>query len=148
MKYWLIYLSLFSLSFLVATIIPFGSEVFLASLILSNKYNILLLLISASLGNVLGSVFNWICGYYSSYFTKKSWFPINQKKIEKASILFKKYGKWSLLLAWVPFIGDPITFVAGVMRYSFLSFLLFVSIGKIGRYLVVYLLSIGAINIF
>lgn len=144
----MIYLSLFTLSFMVATIIPFGSEAYLASLIILNKYNILLLLISASLGNVLGSVFNWICGYYATYFIQKKWFPINQKQIDKASFYFSKYGKWSLLLGWVPFIGDPITFVAGTLRYSFLSFLILVSIGKIGRYIVVYFLTIGVVNIF
>ena len=144
----MVYLYLFILSFFVATIIPFGSEAYFASLIVSNKHNVPLLLISASIGNVLGSVFNWVCGYYSAYFMKKKWFPISQNKISKASLLFSKYGKWSLLLGWVPFIGDPITFVAGTLRYSFLQFLFFVSIGKIGRYLMVYLLTISAINIF
>jgi len=144
----LIYLSLFILSFFVATIIPFGSEIYLASLIITNKYNIFLLLFVASLGNILGSVFNWICGYYSVYFIKKKWFPVSENKINKASSFFTKYGKWSLLLGWLPFIGDPITFVAGTLRYSFLPFIFLVSIGKIGRYLVVYLLSIGVINIF
>ena len=144
----MIYLSLFTLSFMVATIIPFGSEVYLVSLIISNKYNVALLLISASLGNVLGSVFNWICGYYSQYFIKKKWFPINQKKINKASLFFTKYGKWSLLLGWIPLIGDPITFVAGTFRYSFLPFLLLVSIGKVGRYIFVYFAVIWGMNIF
>ena len=133
---------------MVATIIPFGSEAYLASLIILNKYNVTLLLLSASLGNVLGSVFNWICGYYATYFIKKKWFPINQKQIDKASFYFSKYGKWSLLLGWIPFIGDPITFVAGTLRFSFLPFLLLVSIGKIGRYIVVYFLTVGLINIF
>ena len=133
---------------MVATIIPFGSEAYLASLIILNKYNVTLLLLSASLGNVLGSVFNWICGYYATYFIKKKWFPINQKQIDKASFYFSKYGKWSLLLGWMPFIGDPITFVAGTLRFSFLPFLLLVSIGKIGRYIVVYFLTVGLINIF
>ena len=133
---------------MVATIVPFSSEAYLVSLIILNKYNVILLLLSASLGNVLGSVFNWICGYYATYFIQKKWFPINQKQIDKASFYFSKYGKWSLLLGWVPFIGDPITFVAGTLRYSFLPFLLLVSIGKIGRYIVVYFLTIGVINIF
>tara|TARA_B110000438_G_scaffold286321_1_gene317415 strand:- start:1302 stop:1736 length:435 start_codon:yes stop_codon:yes gene_type:complete len=144
----LIYFSLFVLSFFVATIIPFGSEAYLASLIMLKKYNVTLLILSASLGNILGSVFNWICGYYSRFFIKKKWFPIKQKKIDRASLFFSKYGKWSLLLGWVPFLGDPITFVAGTLKYSFLPFLFFVSIGKVGRYLFVYLLIISAINIF
>ena len=143
----MIYLSLFALSFFVATIIPFGSEAYLVSLIVSNKYNISFLLISASLGNFLGSVVNLICGYYFNYFIKKKWLPINKKKMDKASTFFTKYGKWSLLLAWVPFIGDPITFIAGTLKYSFFPFLLLVSIGKIGRYLIIYLIAISAINI-
>ena len=148
MKIQLIYLSLFSLSFFVATIIPFGSEAYLASLIILNKYNVILLLFSASAGNILGSVFNWVCGYYSGYLIKKKWFPIKQTKIDKASSFFSKYGKWSLLISWVPFLGDPLTFVAGTLKYSFFSFLLLVSIGKIGRYIVVYLIVISSINIF
>ena len=142
------YISLFTVSFLVATIIPFGSEIYLLSLIITNEYNSFLLLLAASTGNILGSVFNWFCGYYSNYLIQKKWFPISNKKLEKGSYLFGKYGKWSLLLSWVPLIGDPITFVAGTLKYSFTNFLFFVSISKISRYLVVYLFSKGVINIF
>jgi|TARA_B110000116_G_scaffold174047_1_gene150542 membrane protein YqaA with SNARE-associated domain len=132
---------------MVATIVPFGSEAYFSTLLLLNKYNPTLLLFFASLGNILGSVFNWICGYYANYFLKKKWFPISQKKITKATLFFSKYGKWSLLLSWVPLIGDPITFVAGTLRYSILPFVLLVSIGKIGRYLIIYLLIINFSNI-
>ena len=144
----MIYLSLFVVSFLVATIIPFGSEIYFASLLALDNYNSLLLLIAASIGNILGSVFNWICGFYVAFFIKKKWFFVNQNQIDKATNFFLKYGKWSLLLAWVPFIGDPITFVAGTLRYSFLPFLILVSIGKIARYLVIYFSALWAINLF
>ena len=133
---------------MVATIVPFGSEVYFATLLSLGKYNNFLLLVSASVGNVLGSVFNWICGYYINYFVKKSWFPIKQDKIKKGTELFNKYGKWSLLLSWVPFIGDPITFVAGTLRFSFIPFIILVSIGKVGRYLVIYASILWAIKIF
>ncbi len=133
---------------MVATIVPFGSEVYFATLLSLNKYNNLLLLTSASIGNVLGSVFNWICGYYIIYFINKSWFPIKKNMINKATHIFNKYGKWSLLLSWVPFVGDPITFVAGSLRYPIIPFLILVSIGKVGRYLVIYFSIIWAINIF
>ena len=144
----MIYLSLFVVSFMVATIIPFGSEIYFATLLSIDEYNFLLLLIAASAGNILGSVFNWICGYYATYFIQKKWFPINQNQINKATNFFLKYGKWSLLLAWAPFIGDPLTFVAGTLRYSFLPFLLLVSVGKIARYLVIYFSVLWTINIF
>ena len=133
---------------MVATIVPFGSEVYFATLLSLGKYNNVLLLVSASVGNVLGSVFNWVCGYYINYFIKKSWFPIKQDKIKKGTDLFNKYGKWSLLLSWVPFVGDPITFVAGTLRFSFIPFIILVSIGKIGRYLVIYVSILWAIKIF
>ena len=144
----MIYLSLFIVSFMVATIVPFGSEVYLAALLVMDNYNSLLLLIIASIGNILGSVFNWICGYYATYIIQKKWFPINQNQITKATNFFLKYGKWSLLLAWVPLIGDPLTFVAGTLRYSFISFLILVSIGKTARYLVIYFSVLWTINIF
>ena len=144
----MIYLSIFVVSFIVATIVPFGSEIYFATLLSIHEYNSLLLLIVASTGNILGSVFNWICGYYAAYFIQKKWFPINQNQINKATNFFLKYGKWSLLLAWVPFIGDPLTFVAGTLRYSFLPFLILVSIGKIARYLVIYFSVLWTINIF
>ncbi len=118
----MIYISLFTVAFMVATIVPFGSEMYFATLLSLNKYNNLLLLIAASIGNVLGSVFNWVCGYYVNYFIKKPWFPIKQDKIAKGTAIFNKYGKWSLLLSWVPFIGDPITFVAGTLRFSLVPF--------------------------
>ena len=133
---------------MVATIVPFGSEMYFATLLSLNKYNNLLLLIAASIGNVLGSVFNWVCGYYVNYFIKKPWFPIKKDKIVKGTEIFNKYGKWSLLLSWVPFIGDPITFVAGTLRFSLVPFLILVSIGKVGRYLVIYLSIIWAVKIF
>ncbi|SVD45996.1 uncharacterized protein METZ01_LOCUS398850, partial [marine metagenome] len=110
--------------------------------------NSLLLLIAACIGNILGSVFNWICGYYAVYFIQKKWFPINQNQINKATNFFSKYGKWSLLLAWVPFIGDPLTFVAGTLRYSIIPFVVLVSIGKVGRYIVIYFSTLWAINLF
>ena len=133
---------------MVATIVPFGSEVYFGTLLSLGKYNNFLLLIAASLGNILGSVFNWVCGYYVNYFIKKPWFPIKENKIQRGTELFNKYGKWSLLFSWLPFIGDPLTFAAGILRYPFFPFLILVSIGKFGRYLIIYLSILWAITIF
>ena len=133
---------------MVATIIPFGSEAYFITLLSLDKYNHFILFVVASVGNVLGSLFNWICGFYINFFIKKSWFPINNKIIDRGNKLFKKYGKWSLLISWFPLIGDPITFAAGTLRYPIIPFLVLVSIGKVGRYLIIYLSIIWAFNIF
>ena len=138
----MIYLSLFIISFLAATILPFSSELTLAGLIATSSYDNLLLLIVASLGNVLGSVVNWILGFYSRNLSKKKWFPFKDKQIERSSKWFDKFGRWSLLFAWVPIIGDPLTLAAGLLRVKFIEFLILVTIGKVSRYLVIfYLLS-------
>ena len=136
----MIYLSLFSISFLAATILPFSSELTLAGLMTTSNYDNLLLLIVASLGNILGSVVNWILGFYSRNLSIKKWFPFKDEQIKKSSKWFKKFGKWSLLFAWVPIIGDPLTLAAGLLRIKFIEFLILVTIGKVSRYLVIFYL--------
>jgi len=135
-----IYLSLFIISFLAATILPFSSELTLAGLIASSNYDNLLLLIVASFGNVLGSIVNWALGFYSRNLTTKKWFPFKETQIEKSSIWFRKFGKWSLLFAWVPIVDDPLTLVAGMLRVKFIDFIILVAIGKVSRYFVVFYL--------
>ena len=136
----MIYLSLFIISFLAATILPFSSELTLAGLIATSSYDNLLLLIVASLGNILGSVVNWILGFYSRNLSKKGWFPFKDEQIEKSSKWFNKFGRWSLLFAWVPIIGDPLTLAAGLFRIRFIEFLVLVTIGKVSRYIIVFYL--------
>jgi membrane protein YqaA with SNARE-associated domain len=135
-----IYLSLFAVSFLAATILPFSSELTLAGLIATSDYDNLLLLILASFGNVLGSVVNWALGSYSRNLTTKKWFPFKETQIERSSKWFRKFGKWSLLFAWVPVVGDPLTLVAGILRVKFIDFIILVAIGKVSRYLIVFYL--------
>jgi membrane protein YqaA with SNARE-associated domain len=135
-----IYLSLFAISFLAATILPFSSELSLAGLIVTSDYDNLLLLIVASFGNILGSVVNWALGSYSRNLTTKKWFPFKETQIERSSKWFRKFGKWSLLFAWVPVVGDPLTLVAGILRVKFIDFIILVAIGKVSRYLIVFYL--------
>jgi len=136
----MIYLSLFIISFLAATILPFSSELTLAGLVATSNYDNLLLLIVASLGNVLGSVVNWILGFYSRDLSTKKWFPFKDEQIEKSSKWFNKFGRWSLLFAWVPIIGDPLTLVAGLLRVKFIEFIILVTFGKVSRYIVIFYL--------
>ena len=134
----MIYLSLFIISFLAATILPFSSELTLAGLMATSSYDNSLLLIVASFGNVLGSVINWILGFYSRNLAIKKWFPFKETQIERSSKWFNKFGRWSLLFAWVPIIGDPLTLAAGLLRVKFLEFLILVTIGKVSRYFIIY----------
>ena len=136
----MIYLSLFAISFLAATILPFSSELTLAGLIATSNYDNLLLLVTASFGNVLGSILNWTLGFYSRNLTTKKWFPFKDKQLESSSKWFNKFGKLSLLFVWIPIVGDPLTLVAGLLRVRFLDFIILVAIGKVSRYLVIFYL--------
>ena len=130
------YLTLFSIAFLAATILPFSSEVVLARLSVTSGEKLPLLVVT-SFGNVLGSSFNWILGKYTRNLETKKWFPFSTNQLQKASFWFTKYGKWSLLFAWLPVFGDPLTFIAGVVRLRFVPFLILVTIGKVSRYILI-----------
>lgn len=129
------YLSLFLTALIAATIVPAQSEAVLAGLLLSKHYSVVGLLIVASVGNILGSVINYYLGRGIDHFRNKKWFPATDAQIEKASRWYEHYGRWSLLLSWMPFIGDPLTLIAGVLRERFWVFIGIVSIAKIARYL-------------
>ena len=128
------YFLLLLISFLAATILPLSSELALASLLITGKYNSFVLIGTASLGNILGSVFNWLLGFYLFKFLNKKWLPFKENQINVASKRFSKFGVWSLLFTWVPIIGDPLTFIAGILKINFLLFLFLVAVGKISRY--------------
>ena len=132
------YLSLFLISFLAATILPLSSELALGSMLNANKQNSFALIVAASSGNILGSVFNWMLGFYLFKYINKKWIPFKENQINIASKRFNKFGVWSLLFAWVPIIGDPLTFVAGILKVNFLLFFILTAVGKISRYLFVY----------
>jgi membrane protein YqaA with SNARE-associated domain len=61
----------------------------------------------------------------------------------RAEAWYRRYGRWTLLLSWVPVIGDPLTIVAGIMRESLPVFILLVALAKTARYLAVGGLSLG-----
>tara|TARA_B100000927_G_scaffold272049_1_gene249406 strand:+ start:541 stop:975 length:435 start_codon:yes stop_codon:yes gene_type:complete len=135
------YFKLFLISFLAATVLPLSSEIVLTTMLLTNLFEKNLLLVFASLGNILGSVLNWYLGKKINLYKNKKWFPVSAERLKKSQYYFNKYGLWSLLIAWVPIIGDPITLLAGVLNVRLSIFLFLVSISKISRYVFILYLS-------
>ena len=125
---------LFTAAFTAATLLPVQSESILVWLISTHQYPPELLLAAATAGNVLGALVNWWLGKYAARFKNRRWFPVDEKQFAKAEHFFQKYGRWSLLLSWVPFIGDPITLAAGALGVRAGEFLLWVTLAKGGRY--------------
>ena len=126
---------LFMAALLAATLLPAQSEAVLVGLLLAG-YAPWLLLGVASVGNVLGSVVTWALGRGIEHLRNRRWFPVSPAALARAERWYRRYGRWSLLLSWMPIIGDPLTVVAGVLREPLPVFLLLVSVAKVGRYLV------------
>ena len=126
-------IALFFICLGAATLLPGGSEAFFLYKLNESPSLVYTSLFVATLGNTLGSFINYLMGKYLREFAiKKSYFK--QNSIVKATKFFEKYGFISLLLSWTPIIGDPITFVAGVLKYSWWKFLITVFIAKFIRY--------------
>ncbi len=137
------YSALFAAAFLSATIFPFQSEAVLLGMLLADHYSWWLLILVASVGNILGSIVNWFLGRFLSHFEGRRWFPVKREQMARAETWYHRYGRWTLLLSWVPIIGDPLTIVAGVLREPLPVFILLVTLAKTGRYLAVGALSLG-----
>lgn len=137
------YFGLFAAAFGAATLLPLQSEAVLTSLLILGKHPVWALVAVATAGNSLGAVVNWFLGRYIEHWRHKPWFPVGEDKLARAQRGYSRYGRWSLLLSWMPVIGDPLTVIAGVMREPLLSFVLIVSIAKLGRYLVIAAITLG-----
>ncbi|MFN4229440.1 YqaA family protein [Parvibaculum sp.] len=128
------YTALFLAAFVAATLLPAQSEAVLVGLLLAGEQPALALVLVAGVGNVLGSLVNYALGRAALRFRDRRWFPAGPAALERASRWYGRYGRWSLLLSWAPFIGDPLTVAAGVLREPLWSFLLLVALAKFGRY--------------
>jgi len=131
------YASLFLSAFLAATLLPGSSEALLGGLLIAGRAEPGLLIAVATVGNVAGSLVNWVCGRYLVRFRGRKWFPVSPRRYDQAVGWFEKYGLWSLLFAWAPLVGDPLTVIAGALRVRLLPFIVLVTLGKLARYLFV-----------
>ena len=128
------FIGLFLSAFVAATLIPAQSELGLGYLVINTDYSIVLLVTIASLGNTTGATINWFIGQGVARSVVRS------KKIRASTHYrtvinwYKKYGQWTLLLSWAPFVGDSITFIAGIFKVPLKTFLLIVALAKTSRY--------------
>ncbi len=128
------YVGLFVNAFLAATLLPAMSEVAVVAMARSGSFDPIAVWAVASVANTLGSCVNWVLGRYLLHYRDRSWFPVSGPQLDRAGGWYRRYGLWSLLLAWVPIVGDPLTFIAGVLRVRFPAFVLLVGVGKALRY--------------
>jgi membrane protein YqaA with SNARE-associated domain len=136
-------LILFASAFGAASLLPLQSEAVFVAALLSGIQPAWVLLLVASVGNVLGSVVNWAIGRALERYHDRGWFPLDPARLARAHQIYARVGYWSLLLSWVPLLGDPLTLLAGVLREPLWRFVLLVAVAKTGRYLVLMALTLG-----
>lgn len=137
------YGGLFVVALLAATVLPLQSEAALVGLLLNGTFSTTGLLAAAITGNTLGAAINWWLGRGLERFRERRWFPVKEPALARAQRWYRRYGRWSLLLSWVPIVGDPLTVIAGVMREPLPVFLALVGAAKAARYLVLAGLTLG-----
>jgi membrane protein YqaA with SNARE-associated domain len=128
-----LYLGLFLSAVLAATVLPGASEILMLGLLVQGLDAWTLWLV-ATVGNVAGSTLNWWLGRFALRFADRRWFPVGRPALERAQGWYRRWGQPSLLLSWLPGVGDAFTVAAGVMRAPILPFLVLVAIAKGGRY--------------
>ena len=125
--------ALFLLSFLASTLVPLGSEWLLVALLVKG-FPAQALVLTATLGNTLGACTTYAVGVWGSTLLIDRVLRLDRSRVEQAMRLYGRYGVWSLLLSWLPVIGDPLCLAAGLMRLAFPRFAGLVLLGKFARY--------------
>ena len=135
---------LFLSAFTSATLLPGTSEAALAALLAAGAVSTVAAIGVATVGNVAGSLVNWAIGSFLASYRDHPRFPVGPETFERYAAFYRRFGIWTLLLSWVPVIGDPLTVVAGAMRAPFPVVLLLVTAAKLARYLAV----AGVVSLF
>ena len=126
---------LFVSAFISSTIAPGGSEAVLAYMVAEKIQPIAWLVSTATVGNTLGALTTWWLGYLAA---KK--YPVEsilEKNKQRALSWLKRWGSWSLLLSWLPVIGDALCFAAGWLKLPLFFSIFLIFVGKLIRYLMV-----------
>lgn len=137
------YPGLFILSFFAATVLPLGSEWLLAALLLAG-FDPVLCVSLATFGNTLGALTTYAIGVWGGPWLIEKVLRVDPDSRQKAEQTYNRYGSWSLLLSWVPFVGDPLCLVGGLMRVHLPRYIILVSIGKYVRYQAVAWMALAA----
>ena len=141
------YLGLFAISFLAASILPLSSELFVLAMP-PLGYNLWLVGIVATLGNYAGALTNYYVGQKGTDFVLSRYFKVSDKTWSRAERFYERWGPIALFFSWVPFIGDPLTAVAGALRMDWRIFTFWVLLGKGFRYVILLGFADAIYNLF
>jgi membrane protein YqaA with SNARE-associated domain len=146
MEFELGYWALFFATFLAATIVPFSSEVVLSAMLMAG-YDPYTSLAVATFGNWLGGMSSYGIGRLGKIEWIHRYLRIPQNKLDKAHRFVEGKVAWVSLLCWLPFVGDVIAVVLGLLRANIWVTSIGMFLGKAIRYVVWGYLTMTAIGL-
>jgi len=130
------YVGLFFASFLAATIIPFSSDAIVVTMV-ALDYDAFQTIAIATIGNTLGGLSSYGLGWLGKWDWIEKYLKIKKEKIEKMRQRIQKYTGLAAFLTWLPFIGDVIAVTLGFLKINFFKVAIFMTTGKLARYIVI-----------
>ena len=131
------YVGMFLASLLAGSVLPFSSEAVMAGL-LAAGLNPWPLVVYGTIGNVMGSLFNYFIGTLGRLDWIEKYLHVKPDKLDRAQRLMAQYGVWIGFFAFLPIIGSAIAIVLGLVRANIWVTLFSFTLGKIFRYLLIF----------
>lgn len=141
------YIGLFISAFVAGSILPFSSEVVLTVLVQMGA-DPMVCLLSASVGNTAGGLVCYGLGYLGNMEWIERWLKIDKQKMDKVSGFVKRYGAAMGLFGVLPWVGEVIIVLLGLMRANVYITTFTMFIGKFIRYLLIILALQGVNSLF
>jgi membrane protein YqaA with SNARE-associated domain len=125
--------TVFIVALVSATLLPLGSEPAVFGLVKLEPSLFWPAVLVATAGNTLGGAISWWMGYGAEWAVEHA-----RHKPTEHRVLgwLERFGPKACLLSWLPVVGDPLCAVAGWLKLPFWPCMLYMAIGKFGRYLV------------
>ncbi len=124
-------------SFLAGTFVPFSSEAVMGALLVTTGMDPFLTIISGTIGNVLGSMFNYYIGRIGSIEQISKWMRIKERRLRKTRDYVEKKGSWIAAFSFLPIFGTAISISLGILRANVWGVIFWSFVGKFLRYIIV-----------
>ena len=124
-------------SFLAGTFVPFSSEAVMGALLATTSMNPVLTVLSGTIGNVMGSMFNYYLGRIGNIRQITRWMHIKERRLRKTRDYVEKRGSWIAAFSFLPIFGTAISISLGILRANVWGVIFWSFVGKFIRYIIV-----------
>lgn len=122
-------------AFLAGSFFPFSSEAVMVGL-MATGLDPWRLMLYGTIGNVLGSAFNYGVGRMGKVVWFEKYLHVKPKDMKRAERFMAGHGAWMGFFAFLPLLGSAITILLGLMRANVVITFVAITLGKLFRYLV------------